>query len=497
MNQAPFSDEAPGRTKKASETVTSFPGKVLRIVPSVFIGFILLWIYTTGMIPLWIGIFELKKHDQQEQAIRYFNWAIAANPRLAQAYEHRAKAKFELEKNKGTKADFTDALNDVTKAIQLEPKTEYYQTRQNINHAAKKYHDELADFDHLIGKIAWLDYDYFNRRAYIHELLNETDLALADREAIIECATKEISSWRVGGFHYRARAEQYKFIGQIDKAIADYESAVKAHPDSLCTLNLGHLLESSGRESQAIATYTKIIDAAKDSKDDSGSDAFNVDQARWRRANLCLKHGQYAKALADADELIKYSDSDMRHAFRIKILGLMGQQDRAKSEIKSALGSFNEFAHDTAENKAVRYSSRANLYAELGDFKNALREYSTALSLDPKPTRSSDCARMYCKLADYDNAIKYYNKTVTESTDDSELQTAYDGLAEVYLLLNKPELSVQNCNKAIGLDDPDFRTAAPYHWRALAYRKLGNSEAAKSDEDRAIALDFSPEPELE
>jgi tetratricopeptide (TPR) repeat protein len=501
MKQAPFSDEAPGSTRKASETVTLLPGKVLRIVPSVFIGFVLLWIYATGMIPLWLGLFESKKYEQQAQvqAIKYFTWAIAANPRLAKAYEQRAAAKFELEKNKGTKADYTDALKDVTKAIQLEPRAEYYQTRQSINRAAKKYRDELADVEHLIGETTWQNYPQLDNRAYIHELLNEPGLALADREAIIVNATREISKnkEKPWSYDYQQRAEQYKFVGQIDKAIADYKSAIKLHPDSNDELALGHLLENSGRESQAIATYTKLIESFKDSNDNSGFDASDVDQARWRRANFYLKHGQYANALADADEMIKYSDSDLRHAFRIKILRLMGQQDRAKSEIQSTLGSFNEYANDTAENKADRYSARANCYAELGEFKNAMRDYSTAFSLDPKPMRSSDCAQTYCKLADYNNAIKYYNKTITDSTDESELQTAADGLAEVHLLLNKPELSVQDCYKAIGFNNTDPRSGAPYYWRALAYKKLGQSALAKFDQDQAIALNFSPEPELE
>ncbi len=458
------------------------------------------------MIPLWLGLFESKKFYEQQaqvQAIKYFTWAIAANPRLAEAYGARAKAKFELEKKKGTKADFSDALKDVTKAIELEPKVlSYYDTRQSINHVAKKYRDELADVDHLI-QTDRPNISYLNSRAYIYELLGESQLALADRETMIESLTNiSLSRGKRWSVDYVTRAQQYKFTGQFDKAIADYESAVKEEPNPYYgldyALDLGRLSESTGRDSQAIASYTKIIDASKDSKDSSGSDASRTDQARQRRANLYLKHGQYAKALADADEMIKYSDGDLRHAFRIKILGLMGQQDRAKSEIQSKLGSFNEFANDTAENKADRYSARASFYAELGEFKNAMRDYSTALSLDPNPSRSSACAQMYCKLADYDNAIKYYNRTITESTDESELQKAYDGRAEVHLLVNKPELSVQDCNKSIGLDNPDFRTAAaPYHWRALAYKKLGKGALAKFDQDQSIALNFSPEPELD
>ena len=472
-----------------------FPtGPVLATVPLVVIFLILGWIYFSGIIPLNLGLQELKKEDKEAKAIEYLNWAIAANPHLAEAFAQRAKARMTLEQQKGMKANYSAADGDIAQALRLAPKNNaYYEIRAEIEEAALNFHAAIASYSHLIDlNLPDLD-SHLNKRARLFYCVEDFKKERADRERIVKHATTPGSSTADGEQPLEKRAQQYVFLGETEKALKDYETCFNKdqNPDDL--LQMGYLYEQSGRPALAIEIYSRLILLA--SKDDD----FQVAKARYRRANLYLEAGENEKALADADQLLKYRDRSPYHAFHIKVLNALHRNSTAQAERKTALNELNyaidEIFKDAPNDVlANQYVHRGDFYALDQQWKKALRDYSIAISLYPESASYLASAKMYTKLGNYDKAIQFFGKAISPDSSSGDRERAYSQLAELHLQQHKPELAVEDCNKAIAQGG---ELGAGSYWRAKAYRQLGKDDLAKIDESEALGLGFSVVPELD
>ncbi|CAN5352666.1 hypothetical protein BH10CYA1_BH10CYA1_17390 [soil metagenome] len=447
--------------------------------PAVVIFLILGWIYFSGTIQLMLGLRELKEENHEEKAIPYLNWAISSNPSMAEAYAQRASARLTREQQKGMKADYSGPIGDIARAIKLEPKNnEYYATSMKIEEAAHHFRVAIAGYSHLIDLNDGNHESYLNKRAGLYYIVGDYVNSRADREQII----------KIDKLPLEERARQYVFLGETDKALSDYEECVKKEPNGDDLLHIGYLYENSGRSSQAIQAYSQLIKLV------NSDDAYLVAQARFRRANLYLKAGENENALADADHLVKYTKTVLDHAFHIKILDIMHRTAAAQAERKAVLDQLNfaiddVFKEASNEVLAGKYIERARFYAADQHWKKALRDYSVALRLNPDSRSYIACAQMYTKLGDYDKAVEFFTKALSPNALDNLREEAYSGLAEVHLLAKKPQLAVEDCNKAIA---QGTETGAGSYWRGKAYRQLGKNDLAKTDEQQALGLGFLP-----
>ena len=464
---------------------------LLAAAPAVILFLILGWIYFTGTLQLMLGLRELKEENHEAKAIPYLNWAISSNPSLAEAYAQRAIAKLTIEQTKGMKADYSGAISDIARAIKLAPKkNEYYATSLKIEEAAHHFREAIAGYSHLIDLNDANHESYLNKRAGLYYVIGDYEKSRADREQIIKINTAELNdSNHDRKLTFEERAPQYVFLGEIEKALSDYQECVKEEPNKDDLLRMGYLYENSGRPSHAIEAYSELI------KLGNGDDDHQVAEARSRRAHLYLQAGENEKALADADHLSKNSKSALYHALHIKILENMHRTAAAQAERKAVIDQLNFAVDDVykeAPNEvlAVNYAKRAKFFAAEQQWKKALRDYSIALTLAPDSSSCIDCARMYTKLGAYDKAIELFTKALSANALDYQREEAYSGLAEVHLLQQKPALAVEDCNKAIA---QGTETGAGSYWRAKAYKQLGKTDLAKIDEQQALGLGFVPE----
>jgi tetratricopeptide (TPR) repeat protein len=74
------------------------------------------------------------------------------------------------------------------------------------------------------------------------------------------------------------------------------------------------------------------------------------------------------------------------------------------------------------------------------------------------------------------------NKAIQENDKDRAL---FEERANCFIGLSKFNESIEDCNKAIALDPQDLRA---YHLRAVAYKKSGQLNAAKADEEKLVSL---------
>ncbi len=441
--------------------------------------------YFSGKIQLMLGVQELKKDNQEAKAIDFFNWAISSNPSLAEAYWQRANAKLIIEQRKGLKANYSGPQSDIARAIKLAPSNnDIYATRLKIEEAAHNFRIAIAGYSHLIHSNDKDLKSYLNKRAGHYYIVSDYQKERADRERIIKIDTVQLgdSSRRAKSSLFEERASQYVFLGEYDKAIADYDACFQKDHDPENLLRIGYLYEHSERPSQAIKTYSQLINMA------GKAEQFEVDEARFRRANLYLKAGENEKALADSEQLLKSVKSDMHHAFHIRILDALHRDVAAQAERKTVVDNLTFVVEDVfkdASNEllAGRYVERAKFYAADQQWQKALKDYSIAITLYPTSSAYIGCAEMYTKLGAYDKAIEFIRKALSPDSQDFEREKAYCRLAEVHLLQHQPELAVEDCNNAImqGAAQGDGS-----YWRAQAYRQLGKKDLAKIDEQEAL-----------
>ncbi|CAN5352729.1 hypothetical protein BH10CYA1_BH10CYA1_17400 [soil metagenome] len=491
----------PSQIAEKDITLPFSVGKILAIAPLLVVGLIMLGIYFSGLIQLMMANRELREYEHEAKAIEYLNWALSANPRLADAYAQRASSLLALEKQKTVAADYSAARRDIEQALKIDPKNyQYYKTSLEVEHAAHNYRKELDGYAHLFELDKDSQESKYDDRANLNYLVGDFKNERADRERSVKYDTdqlndRDISIW------LSDRGTQYRYLNQIDKAIRDYETCVKQERDDANLLPLAYLYEHSGRPSQALNIYNKIIDDVhgKD-KTKPQESSLEADSARSRRANLYLKLGENEKALADAEFLRSDEDACVhRKAFRAKILDLLGRRADATAERKAAVETCSENINDMVQNsdakaKADAYATRADFYESDQQWKNALTDYRVALSIEPNSWRHTECARMYAKLGDYDNAINFFSKAISPQSSDIDLERAYTGLAEVHLLQNKPTLAIEDCNKAIA--ENGHVDGEAIAWRAKAYRQAGKNALAEIDENEALGLEFSPLPDI-
>ncbi len=501
MSKNTFSN-SPSQLAEKEITLPFTVGKLFAIAPLLILGLIMIGIYFTGIIQLMMANRELREYDHEAKGIEYLNWALSANPRLAEAYAKRASAKLNLEEQKSFAADYTEARQDIAQAMKLDPKNfDYCEISLKVEHAAHNYRKELEGYARLFELDRYGSTTKYLDRADAYYLTGDFKSERADREKVVD---QESENLKTAGLYAssmrRSRAEQYRYLNQVDNAIKDYEASVKEDPEQSKLLSLAYLYEHSGRLSQALNVYNKLIEF--ESSDKVKQELFSrTDCAHYRRANLYLKLGQNEKALADAEFLRKgeLGDCASRIAFRAKVLDLLGRRAEAAAERKAATDSYrvtiNELPKDCdAKSKADAYATRADFYENDRQWKNALTDYRVALSVDPNAWRYAECARMYVKLGDYDNAINFFSKGITPQSDARELERAYTGLAEAHLLQHKPALAIEDSTKAIA--ENGHVDGEAISWRARAYRQAGKDELAKIDENEALGLEFSPLPDI-
>lgn len=85
---------------------------------------------------------------------------------------------------------------------------------------------------------------------------------------------------------------------------------------------------------------------------------------------------------------------------------------------------------------------------------------------------------------DYEKAIQLYTEAIVLNPQAALL---YAKRSQVFLILNKPNACIRDCNRAIELN-PD--SAAAHKFRGRAYHLLGKFEEAANDLRLACKLDF-------
>ena len=203
--------------------------------------------------------------------------------------------------------------------------------------------------------------DYISRgNAYSY--IGEYDKAIADYSEAIKLKTNYAKAYYNRGNAYRDKVD-------FDKAISDYTIAIELNPDyAEVYYNRGKLYDEAGEYNKAIDDFSTVIKLEPEHVDAYGY-----------RGTLYRDKGKNDKAIEDCTMEVKFRPDDAETYYeRGKIYGTKGEYDKAIDDFSNALKLSPEFTEV--------YVKRGLAYFRMSRFESAIQDYDQVLELKPKFT---------------------------------------------------------------------------------------------------------------
>jgi tetratricopeptide (TPR) repeat protein len=259
---------------------------------------------------------------------------------------------------------------------------------------------------------------------------------------------------------YGNRGRSYSRKKDYDRAIADYDQAIKLNPKAETPLyNRALAYQNKGEDDRAIADYDQAIKL-----NPSLAEAFN------NRGTLYGDKNEFDLAIADYDRAISLR-ADYPEAFnnRGAAYDNKGEYDRAIADFDQAIKLNPEYFG--------AYSNRGNAYRNKGDNDHAIAAYSEAIKLQP------DDADDY-----YNRGLSYflkkdYDRSLVDCEHAISLKADYP---EAYACRGDAFFGKNDYDGAIAAYDKAIQVAGKDAW-AVLYRSRADSLFNKGEFDQAIA----------
>jgi tetratricopeptide (TPR) repeat protein len=133
---------------------------------------------------------------------------------------------------------------------------------------------------------------------------------------------------------------------------------------------------------------------------------------------------------------------------------------------------------------ALAYNNRGFAYDDRSDYQKAIKDYSTAINIDPKFVISyNNRGNAYVSLGNYQEALKDFTTAIII---DSKYVNAYNNRGNAYVSLGGYQEAIKDFTTAIIIDS---KYAKAYNNRGNAYVSLGSYQEAMKDFNTAITLE--------
>ena len=296
----------------------------------------------------------------------------------------------------------------------------------------------------------------------VYDKMGDHDRAIADYDEAIRLKPDLANAFNNRGATYEAK-------GDHDRAIADYAQAVHLKPDyAIAFKNRGLAYNAKGDRDLAIADFNEAIRLKPDY-----AVAYND------RGLVYEAKGDHDHAMADYNEAIRLRP-EYADAFHNRGVAYdhTGDHDRAFGRLQRGDPPVTRLRLRVRRSRIYLCSRRVNMIA---------RSRTTTRPIRLKPdygTAFNNRGYEYYLKGEYDRAIADYDRGDPSSNPTTPSQFNNRGLA--YAAKGDYDLAIADCTEAIRLDP---KLANPHRHRAFAYFRKGDLDRALSDLEDAIRLD--------
>jgi lipoprotein NlpI len=275
------------------------------------------------------------------------------------------------------------------------------------------------------------------------------------------------------------RAATYVGQGDLDRAIADYDEAIRLDPQSAVVFSTRGFAYFGKRDfDHAIADFNEAIRL-----DGKLSEAY-----RGRGAAYVLK-GDNDRGIADFNELIRL-DSKNSIAYRLR-----GDAHFRKNNLDYAIGDYSEAIRlnpndETAyQSRAITYRIRSFHGGGPSDIDRGIYDFSEVIRLDPKRgVAFLERGDTYFAKGDYDRAIADYNEAIR--LDPKHAKEAYRNRGHANLYSGALAKALADFNQVSELSPKDAYVAL---WLDIANNR-SNLPSRLADATRQIDMTEWPAP---
>jgi len=399
---------------------------------------------------------ELEKYDE---ALPYYNRAIAISPRFVKIYNNRGVV-FEKKKR------FDLALKDYTTALSIDPHSAHAYVNRGVTlEMMGKLDLALQDYNNAIKYRPYLEVAYSNR-GVIYEKMGKFDLSIESHSQALA-----INSTYVRG--YVNRAIVFSKMGKHDFALADYNRVIQLEPNfPEYYNNRGVILKDLGQHKLALEDYNKAI-------------AFNPNYTRayLNRGVSYENLKKYNDALADYQKVLQI-DPTMSQAYNnIGVIHKLRGDDNVAIEYYNKALALNPRLIQS-------YNNRGAVYHGLGDFESALKDYDKAIAINPRFFQAIyNKGVIFLAQKKYVLAMEQFDSVVKINP---KFPLAYFKRGEVYLALQQVEKALREYNYLIKVNPKNSRA---YFMRSQILLAQGKVEEALQDAltARRLGLDIKQE----
>ncbi len=360
---------------------------------------------------------KLYRQGSYERAIQLYGQALSANPGLVDAYAGRARAR-EMTR------DYSGAVTDYSIYLELNPDNfDILLARANARYRVGHFQQALADYERLLTLPAGetnvvmfqksatpqgtrqITTAQSDLRPSLYNYLGLTSYKLADYTQALAWLDSAIRLQPREADYYVNRGIVYEKTS-IEKAIADYEQALKIYPGHTQALsNLGVLRARSGDGGDY---FDKAIESDE-----------SMLQPYLERAYHRMQGGFFKGALEDYNSAIDIEKDDPE---------IWLNRGFVKDRLNDPKGAYADYteALRLKEDFGKAWLNRGNVLSKLGRYDEAAKDYTNALVYDPDYGPAYyNRAIAYEKLKRRDEACRDLLKAKELGVDvDPKLQSA-------------------------------------------------------------------------
>jgi tetratricopeptide (TPR) repeat protein len=278
------------------------------------------------------------------------------------------------------KSDYDHAIADYDEAIRLDPTyANAFNNRGNTYYRKANYDRAIADYNEAI-RLDPKDANPFNGRGAAYKAKGDYDRAIADYSQAIRLNPNQVvfANNLKSTEQVRASAQARQQVSQqifrcngedADQAIASCTELIYSsdYYDRKGALeNRARAYQTKGDFERAIADYNEAVRL-----DPKSARAFTD------RGSAYQTNGDLERAITDYDEAIRLDPRSAR-AFTNR-----GTAYEAKGNLERAIADYDE-AIGLDPKDAFVFTSRGTAYEAKGDLERAIVDYNEAIRLDPK-----------------------------------------------------------------------------------------------------------------